>query len=103
MHAFTMVERKNLFLIFKEALNNAFKYANADNIYIRLLKESTSIILEIEDNGIGMQIDEKNQGNGLNNMKKRASDMGAHFEILSVVNKGTKVRIILNHHNWGGR
>jgi signal transduction histidine kinase len=99
-HSFSMSQRKSLYLIFKEALNNAFKYANASQINIRLLKSGNEIILEIEDNGIGIN-NLNHKGNGMQNMKKRANDIGALFEIITFPEKGTLIRVLLNHHNWG--
>jgi hypothetical protein len=99
-HAFSMSERKSLYLIFKEALNNAFKYANATKIQIRLLKEGQSITLDIEDNGQGI-VKSNQKGNGLHNMEKRAADIKAIFEIISKPGEGTTIRVKLNHQNWG--
>lgn len=84
--------------ISKEAINNSFKYANASQIKYRLLKSGDEIVLEIEDNGIGF-INLNQRGNGLQNMKKRAYDIGALFE-LKTSQKGTLIRVVLNHHNW---
>ena len=100
-HAFSMSERKSLYLIFKEALNNAFKYANATKINIRLIKSGSTIVLEIEDNGKGFS-SANHKGNGLQNMRKRAKDIGAEFEIISLTEKGTIIRVTLNHQNWVG-
>jgi signal transduction histidine kinase len=98
--AFSMMERKNLFLIFKEALNNAFKYAHATQINISLQKTSGAIVLEVKDNGQGVNVENVVQGNGLKNMKKRAHDIGASFEIISIPEKGTLIRVEKNHQNW---
>lgn len=98
--AFSMMERKNLFLIFKEALNNAFKYAHATQINISLHKNARVIVLEVKDNGQGLNVENVVQGNGLKNMKKRAQDIGASFEIISLPDKGTLIRVVKNHQNW---
>lgn len=98
-HEFNMQQRKSLYLIFKEGLNNAFKYANASKINIRLVKNTNVIMLEMEDNGKGF-LKGNTQGNGLKNMQKRAKDIKANFEIISSPNNGTIIRVILNHHNW---
>jgi len=98
-HQFNMQQRKSLYLIFKEALNNAFKYSKATQINIKLIKNTNAIILEIEDNGVGFS-ENQNNGNGLLNMKKRARDASGIIEIISKINSGTLVRVILNHQNW---
>src|SRR5690606_20109520 len=48
--------RKNLFLIFKEAINNAAKYSSAEAIKIHFKKENGSLSLSIRDNGNGFDI-----------------------------------------------
>ncbi len=85
--------RQHLFLITKEAVNNAIKYSNCSNIKIDILKRSDKLILQICDNGQGISETEKNNGNGLYNMRKRAELIKAEFEIDSEKEKGTKVKV----------
>ena len=55
-----MVQRKNVYLIFKEALNNAVKYSGDNgNIDVSLDRDEVSVMLTISDNGPGISDDEK--------------------------------------------
>lgn len=85
-------ERKNLVLITKEALNNIAKYSKAKEVNILFKKFENDFILEIKDNGIGFDNAAK-QGNGLQNMKKRAEEIGGNFEIFS--KGGTTIKICI--------
>lgn len=83
--------RKNVFLIFKEALNNAMKYSNCTGVSIGLTLASGSLTLDIADNGRGFDFQKIKPGNGLNNMKERASQMQAKLEVNSVEGQGTQI------------
>jgi two-component system sensor histidine kinase UhpB len=85
--------RKNLFLIFKEALNNAMKYSQCTEIRIRLALASTRLTLEINDNGDGFNFKEIKPGNGLNNMRDRAVLMNGQLEIKTAPYQGTHISI----------
>lgn len=88
-----MSKRKNFYLIFKEAINNAVKYAHCKNVWVDITFHPHSICMAIKDDGAGFNYnvtDEKNlSGNGLRNMKLRAAEMKGHFVIKSQPGKGT--------------
>jgi signal transduction histidine kinase len=84
-------KRKNIYLVFKEALNNALKYSQATEIDISLRYKSQSLQLVIKDNGKGFDIAQQNTGNGLKNMQSRAREINASIRIGSEVNEGTTV------------
>ena len=88
-----MQQRKNIYLIYKEALHNAVKYAQCDKIEIEFTGTDHEISLNINDNGKGFDVQHANGGNGLINMKRRAEEINAHFDICSAQNKGTQIRI----------
>ncbi|MBK8847679.1 MAG: hypothetical protein IPO27_14495 [Bacteroidetes bacterium] len=93
-HKFEMEQRKNLFLIFKEAIHNVSKNSEAANCYISILKNSSFITMEITDDGKGFDLlNKQSLGNGIENMKRRAFDMDAKFTLDSAVGKGTTIRI----------
>jgi ligand-binding sensor domain-containing protein/signal transduction histidine kinase len=88
--------RHNVFLAFKESVNNVVKHAHAFEVWIRLRLSPEKFILEIEDNGRGLgDIDPKTaqMRNGLRNMKKRMEDVRGEFSISSGANGGTIVRL----------
>jgi len=88
---FSMIERKNIFLIFKEAINNAVKYSACEELYIGIKHHKSGFRLIIRDNGIGFDPDEIERGNGLTNMEQRARDINALFSLKSSKLSGTEV------------
>ena len=91
----SLSQRNNMYLIFKEVLNNAVKYSRASLIEAALQKEKNWLSLVIRDNGIGFTVSDSLQGNGLQNMQSRAKEMGAKVKIQSVLQKGTTVQLLL--------
>lgn len=85
--------RKNLFLIFKEAINNAAKYSSAKSIKIDFRKVNNSIKLRIQDNGKGFEVQNNFTGNGLKNMKERAKNIQGQLSLKSSVGTGTDLTL----------
>lgn len=85
-----MQQRRDVFLIFKEAVNNAAKYSGARSVKIKLQKALNNIVMEIADNGKGFNRAETSS-NGLKNMQTRATGMNGELEIISSENKGTAI------------
>ncbi|MEO5571534.1 MAG: tetratricopeptide repeat protein [Bacteroidia bacterium] len=93
-----MQARKNIYLIFKEAINNLAKYAECKNVTVQFLNQNNNLILKISDNGKGFDTTaQKNAarnnlgGNGLPNMLLRANEINSELKIHSVLNKGTEI------------
>lgn len=96
----TMEKRKNFFLIFKEAFNNAIKYAGATEISSDVRVWKGQVLLKISDNGKGFDsskpvkhADGHIGGNGLNNMVMRSKEMKGACVISSEPGKGTSVTL----------
>lgn len=89
-------QRHELFLVFKEALNNIIKHSGASEVRISLRIEPDSIRLVVEDNGRGFDAATlpEGKGNGLTNMKNRLQRLGGQVEVHSEPGKGTRVEII---------
>ena len=85
-----MQQRRDVFLVFKEAVNNAAKHSGARSVKIRLQKALNDIIMEIADNGRGFEPVESSS-NGLENMQTRANAMNGRLEIVSGKDRGTVV------------
>lgn len=82
----------HLYYIAQEAMANARRYAGADEIVIRLVHEEGVLILEVEDNGRGIDASSvERQGLGLRAMRYRAELLGATFTIDSSPGTGTRV------------
>ena len=91
-HIFTSVEGMNIYRIIQEAVNNALKYASADEIEINISEKETKYLIEISDNGIGFDPETIELGNGLNNMKKRVREINGTLQIKSS-KKGTSISL----------
>ena len=91
----TMDVRKNLYLIFKEAINNMVKYAGADRAFFSITGTKNNLTMLIRDNGKGFDTSLASEGNGLKNMKKRAEEIGAKLLIESGAGIGTSIQFLL--------
>lgn len=86
----------NLYRILQEALNNTHKHAKATHAEVQLEKRADSIVLIIEDNGVGFKLEDKmsyKKGIGLIGMQERALLIGGTFEIESAPGKGTTIYV----------
>lgn len=90
--------KSNLFLIFKEAVNNAAKHARATRVDVHLAKSPTCLTMAVADNGTGLQPSSAGPdtvGNGLRNMQTRAADMKAELRIGPGPGAGTVITLAL--------
>lgn len=86
-------ERKFLYLIFKEALNNVVKYSGATVVSIVMDRMENILRMTIRDNGIGFDLETIRSGNGLKNMQARAKAIGAALSIQSKPGEGTVITL----------
>ena len=84
--------KRDIYLILREALNNAIKYSKATRIDVRFRTSAASLEFEVKDNGVGLPAD-NNSGHGLANMRHRASACGAELTVESRAGEGTRVRL----------
>lgn len=87
--------RRNIYLFCKEAVNNAVKYSNSNLLIMNFLLHQSKLEISIKDNGTGFDINNIKKGNGLDNMQKRADDMGAVFSIQSKPQEGCSISLKL--------
>jgi two-component sensor histidine kinase len=90
---FTMDQRKNCYLVFKEAINNIVKHAEATKVEVTINQKKEEIEIKIKDNGKGFDIYEIHDGNGLQNFKERAKEAEFDLTIDSVLEKGTMIEM----------
>ena len=87
-------EATSLYRICQEATNNILKYAKATEVEIQIMKHNQSIILSIDDNGVGFDTSKTDMlytGLGFSSMKSRANAISATFELNSTSGKGTSI------------
>jgi signal transduction histidine kinase len=91
----------NLYRIAQEALSNAIKYAEATKINVQLVKDELDLILTIDDNGIGFDVNDKDfkAGLGLQTIKTRTGALGGYFEFDTKPNSGTFLNIVVPINN----
>ncbi|MFT3934202.1 MAG: histidine kinase [Chitinophagaceae bacterium] len=83
-------EAFNIFRIVQEALHNALKHSNASKIGL-LIVSNGSLLIKVTDNGRGMDNENKQTGNGLQNMQTRAKETGVKVSIHSSAETGTQM------------
>ena len=85
--------RRELYLIFKEAINNAARHSDCTRIEIVFRADGKKIFLKIADNGRGFETTKDSGGNGLANMKNRVQKIGGKFHLQSAPECGTIIEI----------
>jgi ligand-binding sensor domain-containing protein/signal transduction histidine kinase len=86
--------RHNIFLAFKESVNNVVKHAHATAVKVRVRLAPNRFIIEIEDNGRGVAEADKAKGrNGLRNMSQRMEDVRGEFSLEPGAEGGTLIRL----------
>ncbi|MBK8500692.1 MAG: hypothetical protein IPL52_18175 [Flavobacteriales bacterium] len=90
-------QRRNLFLICKEALYNTVKYADAGKVTIAIYAEGRGLSIILNDDGCGFDPDNTDSynGNGLVNMRTRANAINAVFTLTTSPGNGTEVNLRL--------
>lgn len=94
----TMEQRKNIFLIFKEAVHNTLKYSDCKTVEVYLSSEGKNITFRFRDDGKGFDTANVKayNGNGLENIRQRAKAINGKAEITSEVYKGTDIQVNFN-------
>ena len=88
-----MEVRRNVYLIAKEAINNALKYSDCTSISIRFQQQHPGILMEITDNGKGFEPTLPTSRNGIKNMKQRAVQINGQLNITSAPGQGTAITL----------
>jgi signal transduction histidine kinase len=84
------LQRKNLFLCVKEALNNAYKHSGAKHVWVTINFLNSMLTVSIQDDGKGI-IQENAFGNGLKNMRKRMMEING--SLIFEKAQGTKIQL----------
>ncbi len=87
-NSFSIASRRNIYLVCKEAINNAVKYSQATWIELEVQQGDRQLEITISDNGQGFDFEKVQKGNGLINMQERAYELGADLGISSTMGEG---------------
>jgi signal transduction histidine kinase len=90
---FSMEQRRNLYLIYKEAINNIAKHAQATKASCQISTHQSTTKISITDNGRGFDLTKTFEGNGLKNFKIRSQEDDLKVFISSELQKGTTILI----------
>jgi PAS domain S-box-containing protein len=83
--------RRELFLIFKEGVNNMVKHSACTEATIRLHVNADTLRLELIDNGKGFDLSQPSEGHGLTSLRSRASALGGTLTIVSEPGSGSTI------------
>lgn len=85
----------NLFRILQEVLSNILKHSQAKNVYLVFNEYKDTLVVKIEDDGVGFDINKKHKGIGLTNIISRIKAFQGHYSFVSHPPKGTEINITL--------
>jgi len=84
-----------IFRVFQEALTNITRYAKATQVKVSLDIDSDSVLMNIEDNGLGFdtELTKTKKSFGILGMKERVASLNGRFDLSSVPGNGTRISI----------
>lgn len=86
--------RRNILLVVREAVHNALKHAEADQIELALDVNDAALSIRISDNGRGFSPTVRaHSGHGLNNMRRRILELGGQFALVAAPGQGTRIAL----------
>jgi len=91
-------QRRETYLILKEALNNAARHAGARNVAIVASAEGRMLHIAVKDDGKGFQLrggERSDGGRGVPNMMERARRLGGTLHIANAPGEGTSVGVAI--------
>lgn len=93
LELFSLEQRRNIFLIYKEALTNVIRHSHANECSIDIDGQSDQLTITIKDNGKGFEINNTPKNTGLISMVKRAEKIKGSLSINTKPNAGTIIRL----------
>ena len=89
-------DEKQLFHIIQEGIQNIEMHAKANEVEIQLIKSDNEVILTIEDNGIGFNLNNNKNGIGIRSMHQRAENINANLNIRTTLGMGTSIYVAVS-------
>jgi len=83
----------HIYRMLQETLQNIYKHANANEVKISFKLKNNVILMSIEDDGGGFNVNKARKGIGLKNIDSRVNEIGGIAKVFSEINKGTKFEI----------
>jgi signal transduction histidine kinase/ligand-binding sensor domain-containing protein len=85
--------RRQVFLVFKEAVNNLVRHAECTRARVELAVDHATVRLAVEDDGRGFATGPASSGHGLMSMQRRARELWATLAVTSEVGRGTRIAL----------
>jgi ligand-binding sensor domain-containing protein/two-component sensor histidine kinase len=92
---FPMEKRHDVYLLFKEIVNNIHKHADAAHVIVDIEIHDAAFFLQVKDNGKGFDSSQQTNRNGLQNLKARTEKWKGELVIQSTKGTGTAIKIVL--------
>ncbi|MBL7942573.1 MAG: hypothetical protein JNM00_07390, partial [Flavobacteriales bacterium] len=86
-------QRRDLYLVFKEGVNNVAKHSGAEFSHIAISLNGKRLEMSIKDDGRGFDTRQKSDRNGLGNMRKRAEQLRGNLQVYSAPGRGTELKL----------
>lgn len=100
-YLFSSVEGMNIYRVIQESVHNALKYSDAKTISVDIKEKKDGIIITIQDDGKGFDLNTAPLGNGLNNIRKRAKEINGRLNIESSPGTGTIILLKVRKNIFG--
>jgi ligand-binding sensor domain-containing protein/signal transduction histidine kinase len=85
--------RREVFLIFKEAVNNIVRHSHCSKAEATLHIDHKTLVLQVSDDGVGFDPERAHAGEGLASMRRRAEKIGGEIEVVSNTRLGATIRL----------
>ena len=76
--------------VIREVLSNIARHAQANEVFVGISTFADQIVVTVEDDGVGFEVESVRRGNGLRNIEERAARLGGTMEISPRSPKGTR-------------
>ncbi len=88
-------EEIEVFRIVQEGLANVRKHAGARNAVVSIMQRNGRRVVTVSDDGVGIDVDDPGAGQGLKNMRLRASSIDGALSLRSTPGRGTEIEVVL--------
>jgi signal transduction histidine kinase len=85
-------QRRQLYLICKEAIHNIARHSRAQNVTLRIELQGNAVRCDIQDDGCGLSFGDR-EGLGIGSMHRRAASLGGEFHISPRPEGGTQASL----------